>query len=441
MLYEKGLVKSERRNDQGLNIECPCAADHTGESGETTTIYYPANTGGYSQRAFKCLHAHCLDRPQAEFLEALGYEEPIVDMFEDVQNIDTFTEREHDGKLNKPKFTPIHAAQFAEERATSWLVKGVLPAALGAPVLAVMYGASGSGKSFKATDMAIAIARGIPWRGHKTTKGRVVYVCAEGAGGYRKRLKAYAQHHGIPLEDIDVFVIAAAPNLLEKADVDALIRAIHPFGPVALVVIDTLAQATAGGNENSGEDMGRAIGHCRTISEVLQCTVLLVHHSGKDDTKGARGHSSLKAAVDTEFEVVRTDDRRAMRLSKQKDGEDSLDMGFELKIITVGIDPDGDPITSCVVEHNEDTVADVRAAKEDRTGPVQRLMVEVLSAGDGLTENPGMKREDLVAQTAERLEWDGKKRDQRKARATKALNAFLKSGAFVDANGVIRMAK
>jgi hypothetical protein len=439
LLYEKALVKSERRNDQGLNIECPCAADHTGESGETTTIYYPANTGGYSQRAFKCLHSHCLERPQGEFLEALGYEEDLADDFDDisVQDGDPFTVREQSEKLNKPKFTPIHASQFAEERATSWLIKGVLPAALGAPVLAVMYGASGSGKSFKATDMAIAIARGIPWRGHRVTQGCVVYVCAEGAGGYRKRLKAYAKHHNIALEDIDVFVIAAAPNLLEANDVSALIRAIHPLGPVVLVVIDTLAQATAGGNENSGEDMGKAIGHCRTISEVLNCTVLLVHHSGKDDTKGARGHSSLKAAADTEFEVVRTEERRAMRLSKQKDGEDSLDMGFGLKIIDLGEDPDGDPITSCVVEHNEDTVADVRASKDDRAGPVEHAMLDVLDAGSGLTDDPRMLREELLEQTKERLEWDGQKRDQRRGRAVKALKNLLKKGVLEDQNGRI----
>ncbi len=328
------------------------------------------------------------------------------------------------------KFIPIPAAQFAEEHATRWLIKGVLPAAVGAPVLAVMYGASGSGKSFKATDMAIAIARGIQWRHHRVTKGRVVYVCAEGSGGYRKRLKAYAQHHGIPLDAIDVFVVAAAPNLLEADDVSALVRAIHTIGPVALVVIDTLAQATAGGNENSGEDMGRAIGHCRTISEVLHCTVLLVHHSGKDDTKGARGHSSLKAAADTEFEVVRTDDRRAMRLSKQKDGEDSMDMGFELSVITLGLDEDGDPITSCVVEHNEDTVADVRAAKATAEGKDDAKLAYDALVAAGLAE--GVKAHKINPTLRDQLGWTSRKSE-------KAMKALSSSGAAVCVNGTYRL--
>lgn len=336
------------------------------------------------------------------------------------------------------KFTPIHASLFAAQASGAYLVKGVLPAASHSATLAVMYGASGSGKSFIATDLACCIALGIPWRNHRVTKGRVVYVCAEGAGGYRKRLQAYAQRHKIPLDQLDVFVIPAAPNLLEADDVSALIRAIHKIGPVSLVVIDTLAQTTAGGNENSGEDMGKAIGHCRTISEVLHCTVLLVHHSGKDDTKGARGHSSLKAAADTELEVVRTDDRRAMRVSKQKDGEDGLDMGFVLGVETLGLDSDGDPITSCVVEHNDDTVADVRAAKNDRAGPIEHTMLDILDSGSGLTDDPCMLREDLLEQTKERLEWDGTKRDQRRGRAVKALKNLLKKGTLVDQNGKIQ---
>ena len=336
------------------------------------------------------------------------------------------------------KFTPIHASLFAAQAEGPYLVKGVLPAASRSATLAVMYGASGSGKSFIATDLACCIALGIPWRNHRVTKGRVVYVCAEGAGGYRKRLQAYAQRHKIPLDQLDVFVIPAAPNLLEADDVSALIRAIHEIGPVVLVVIDTLAQTTAGGNENSGEDMGKAIGHCRTISEVLHCTVLLVHHSGKDDTKGARGHSSLKAAADTELEVVRTDDRRAMRVSKQKDGEDGLDMGFTLGTETLGLDSDGDPITSCVVEHNDDTVAEVRAAKNDRAGPVENTLLNVLDSGSGLTDDPCMLREDLLEQTKERLEWDGTKRDQRRGRAVKALKNLLKKGTLVDQNGKIQ---
>lgn len=70
-LYARGLVKSERR-DGALNITCPCASEHSSESGDTSTVYYPPNTGGFSQGNFACRHAHCVGRAQREFREAIG---------------------------------------------------------------------------------------------------------------------------------------------------------------------------------------------------------------------------------------------------------------------------------------------------------------------------------------------------------------------------------
>lgn len=363
-----------------------------------------------------------------------GYVEDVTDDF-DVVHVDAvFTNGEHVEKSNK--FKPIHAADFAIQTPQSWLIKNILPAGWTSATLIVMYGASGSGKSFQATDMACAIARGIQWRDCRVTKGRVAYICAEGAGGYRKRLRAYAIHHGIELSALDVWVIPAAPNLLEGDDVRALITALLSLGPLALVIVDTLAQATAGGNENSGEDMGKAIGHCRTISEVLHCAVMLVHHSGKDDTKGARGHSSLKAAADTELEVVRSDDQRAMRVSKQKDGEDGQDMGFALETVPVGTDEGGDVITSCIVTHNTNTVADVRKAGK-KLGKVEDTVMQVLLDGEDLASG-GMDRESLLVAAIEKLPKGEGKRDRRREVAARAIDELLKSGRVVNAAGVLK---
>lgn len=81
-LYEQGLVKSQR-SDGGLNIVCPFSAEHTTESGESSTVYFPPNTGGYAVGHFKCLHASCADRTRGMFLARLGVDEVIND-FEDV---------------------------------------------------------------------------------------------------------------------------------------------------------------------------------------------------------------------------------------------------------------------------------------------------------------------------------------------------------------------
>ncbi|NLX17355.1 MAG: AAA family ATPase, partial [Ramlibacter sp.] len=200
-----------------------------------------------------------------------------------------------------PRFQVVPAADFSGVADKGWYVKGVLPRA----ELAVLYGESGSGKTFAVLDLAMAVARGVAWRGLRVKQGRVVYVAAEGGGGFRKRLKAYAQHQGIDLAEVPFGVIHAAPNMLAKTDALDVAKAIKAFGGADLVIVDTFAQVTPGGNENSGEDVGLALTHLKGIHRASGALVLLVHHSGKDASKGARGWSGLRAAVDVELEVFK----------------------------------------------------------------------------------------------------------------------------------------
>jgi len=426
LLYEKGLVKSERRNDMGLNIECPCSDRHTSESGESSTIYYPANTGGYAQRAFKCLHAGCTGSPQSDFLEALGYEEPsIADDFDDVSD-----EADEPATSTNP-YTPVKASLFTKTKPLAYLIKGILPEADDHPTLAMMYGGSGDGKSFMATDMACAIAMGAEWRGRKVKKGRVVYVCAEGAGGYRKRLVAYCQHHGIDIEDLDVWVVHVAPDLLKKDKVKQLIKALEPLSPIALVVVDTLARSTPGADENSAKEMGEAVAACTQISLALHATVLIIHHSGKDDTKGARGSSAIRAAVDTELAVTREPNKnvRGLTVTKQKDGEDGEEMGFSLEIVTIGLDDEGDPITSCVVEHSSATP---KKGKTKAPSKHQKSVLEEVEAITDLTEE-GADTETVIANVA-------KRQGVRPSVVRRTVREMLKSCALVEENGRLQVA-
>jgi len=148
-------------------------------------------------------------------------------------------------------------------------------------------------------------------------------------------------------------VIGDAPNILEADDALDIIRSIRDYGPTDLVVIDTLAASMPGGDENTGKDMGQYVKHCKRISKALDATVVLVHHSGKDQSKGARGWSGLKAATDAELEVTRNGDYRTATVTKMKDGADGDSWSFKLTGVTLGYDEDGDEITSCVVEQTE----------------------------------------------------------------------------------------
>lgn len=316
---------------------------------------------------------------------------------------------------DKPsRFQVVSAAEFSRGPHPGWIIKGVLPRA----ELVVLFGEPGAGKSFTATDMAAAIARGIDWRGLRTKAGRVVYVVAEGGGGFRSRLAAYAIHHQAQLDGVPLGVIHATPNLLNKSDAAGLVSAIQQYGGADLVVIDTFAQSIPGANENAAEDISRALAHCKAIHRATGATVVLVHHSGKDATKGARGWSGLKGAADAEIEVTRGPRGRALRVSKQKDGLDGLEFGFDLLTVPVGLDEDGDVISSCVVVEAE--LLPVGTGKRPM-GKWETLVAEVV-AEFALAQNAGIEVSAVLDEAVRRspAAQDGK-RDTRKQLAKRAL--------------------
>jgi KaiC/GvpD/RAD55 family RecA-like ATPase len=317
------------------------------------------------------------------------------------------------------KFELIDADDFSEGPAPEWIVRGVLPRA----ELAVIYGESGSGKSFFALDLAAAVARGIDWRGCRVRQGQVVYVAAEGSGGFRKRLKAYRKHHGASLRGL-LHVLPAAPNLLTDDD-KHLAEAISAVGNVALIVVDTLAQITPGANENAGEDMGKVLAHCKRLHAATGALVALVHHAGKDVTKGARGWSGIRAAVDAEIEITNLADTRIARVSKQKDGEDGGMFAFKLLVVPIGMDEDGDVIDSCVVEHQDTVPVRVKAPR----GKNQKI---ALDCGQALIEtgNGTFTREELAAAMIPAMEHDASKKDKRRDHALRAISNMIESGFF-----------
>lgn len=290
-------------------------------------------------------------------------------------------------------FEPVHS--FSSTEALPWIIKGVIPKA----ALGVVYGASGSGKSFVVLDMGMAVAGGFEWRGRKVRQGKVAYIAAEGADGFRKRLAAYAQHNKVDLSTIPMTVLNAAPNLLDKQDAADVAKGIKAAGGADLIIIDTFAQTTPGANENAGEDVGKALGYCKRIHENTGAMVLLIHHSGKDATKGARGWSGLRAACDSEIEVARTELGRSLRLTKSKDGEDGLEWGFDLDVVQLGVDEDMDPITSCVVVEAAIPVGGIASKKLGRN---QRVVYDVIME-IAKSQTAGIEVDAVVKEAARRI--------------------------------------
>ncbi len=243
------------------------------------------------------------------------------------------------------RFQFISADEFAKTgKEATWLIDAVIPEA----PITMIYGASGSGKTFVALDMAAAIATGTVWRGRAVKQTPVLYVCAEGATGFKMRLRAYQAAKGTSLTHMSVLA-GVTPDLRSAAEMQELINAVEgqEFG---VMVIDTLAASAPGANENSSEDMGRVLHHCKHLHIATGASIILVHHSGKDDSKGSRGWSGLKGNVDAEIEVARDGEKRRMTVTKMKDGVDGEVLPFTLKPIDVET-PSGREVTSCIVDH------------------------------------------------------------------------------------------
>lgn len=346
-LEEKGMVLSKGRNGE-YNIICPFEHEHTTESAESATVYYPAHTGGYAYAAIKCLHAHCADRTPKNYLEGLGISD--LDDFEDISEIEAQPDEE-DRKPNR--FALSWAKDFSEQGPPpKWLIKNIIPESS----IGYIYGPPASGKTFLAFDMVAAVARGIPWNGYKTQQGCVVYVCAEGAYFFRNRIKAYLQANS--LESLDIAVLDGNPDLLKKADIKDLAAACKSLGvKIAALVLDTYASCMSG-DENSAQDVGQVIKACKFLQRELETVVMLIHHSGKDLSKGARGNSSLRAGVEFEFQVSKLGGLVAFENKKQKDGPGDVEHHFKLREIEIGVDDDLDVIKSCVIEKAEKETSD-----------------------------------------------------------------------------------
>lgn len=262
-----------------------------------------------------------------------------------------------------------------------YAVRNVLPA----QGLAAIFGPSGSGKSFLGIDLLAAMAEGQDWFGYRVTATPVVYVCLEGEGGIRGRVQAWEAHHGRELPQA-LGIILSDFKLTSMDDVQDLAAVVPPGG---VVVVDTLNRAAPLMDENSAADMGLVLERAKRLQAATGGLVLLIHHTGKDVSRGMRGHSSLFAALDAAIEVQRDGDRRTWRVAKSKDSTDDKTHAFRLALETVGTDEFGEPVTSCVVVPDVQLEA-VRQVKLPQGGN-QRVVLDALRPlfKDGVTGRPG----------------------------------------------------
>ncbi|MBX9746448.1 MAG: helicase RepA family protein [Hyphomonadaceae bacterium] len=297
------------------------------------------------------------------------------------------TERDSGPPVRAPM--ALEWCEDAKPQEGSWLIKGLLPSS----GLACFYGPSRAGKSFLALEWFLRLAHGDDILGCKSQRTGVCYVGAEAANGIRKRIAAWIQENGREDDAAPFALIGRGVDFSnpEAPDVEELIELLRDAAdafneergaPLGVVVIDTLARATPGADENSSADMGAVLAAMERIGEALGVLVVLIHHTGKDATRGARGHSSLFAALDTAIELSHDEEAgtRSLKLAKQKDDEDGRSWGFRLKPVTIGMDGDGDPVTSCVIEYTDAPEAKSKSRRSPVQASSERIVLDALKA-------------------------------------------------------------
>ncbi len=322
------------------------------------------------------------------------------------------------------RFKLLSGADLCNAPPMRWLVRGVLPV----EGLAALFGASGSGKSFLMLDIAAAVAGGdYEWFGRRVTQCPVTYVCLEGEAGMGKRVQAWSLHHNKPVPDALRFI--TQPFDLLSDDVPELAKAVIAGGGAGgLVILDTLNRAAPGADENSSVDMGNLTAAAKELQSLTGGLVLLVHHTGKDTTKGLRGHSSLYAALDGAIEVTANDSRRAWSVAKSKDDVTGDAHPFKLEIVPVGNDDEGEEITSCVAVSDDSREASTK--RRPTLSKNQKIARDVLGEplrksphfgmGGAALSQPCIFYDTALEVVAEHMPTDAK---HRKARASAAIVA------------------
>lgn len=238
--------------------------------------------------------------------------------------------------FSKICFDPEAALLAAADEA--WLLDDLIPA----KGIAFIYGPPGSYKSFVAVDMAAAITSGKGWHGYECElPGACVYIAAEGSRGLMERIVAWEKYHKVSRGPLAVLTVPVMMDdvLAVQSFTECLERAREALGqPIRMVVIDTMARSF-NGDENSAQEVGAFVNSCsRFASDIGDCFVMVVAHTGKDLTRGIRGSSALDGAADCHFLVTAPNLGQALvKNTKQKDIEKAEPMRFAMESVSTGI--------------------------------------------------------------------------------------------------------
>jgi len=262
-----------------------------------------------------------------------------------------------------------------------WIVDDLIPE----QAVGMIFGASGTFKSFIAIDLCCHMANGMDFIGKETRKAPVLYLASEGGAGIYRRIQAWHKHHGLPISD-DIWLVTTPLILTVKEQLEALVAAMHRMKvKPALVVIDTLSQTFAG-DENSSNDIASYIRAINTdVRAQFGCSAIIIHHTGHNASDRPRGSSAMMANLDFLLGVFKPDPEAPtarVTVAKQKDGDKLEDIYFTMEHMPLGANKKGKPASSLVSTYN-----DALRAAGGKTSKYDIVLMNLLESGKIVSED------------------------------------------------------
>ena len=260
--------------------------------------------------------------------------------------------------------------------APSYLVRGLIPR----HGLTLVFGPMKSGKTFFMIDLMMHVALDREYRGHQVKGGCVVYCVLEGPHGFRGRIEAFRRHKMVaPVEDVPFHLVAARMSFVADHGelIDEIRVALGDERPPAVIVIDTLRRSLDGSESDDG-DIAAYVGAADRVREVFGCAIVLVHHSGLEAGR-PRGHTSLGAAVDAQLACTKDKSGKVtVEVQLMRDGPEGETLHGQLREVDIGIDDDGLPMSSCVLDAEPDVATASRRPAEKKLSPKHTLALQAL---------------------------------------------------------------
>ncbi|MHC2653419.1 hypothetical protein ACVMHY_005998 [Bradyrhizobium barranii subsp. barranii] len=268
----------------------------------------------------------------------------------------------------------------ADPPAKSWLIKGILARGETSAWIAP----PGAMKSALLAEAAICVGAGLDWHGYRN-KGAagVLYFAIERSDLVKRRLRAHRARLGLagtPICVSSATIDLTHPDAFKKV-IDTIRDAQTILGDdIGLVIIDTFAKliAAAGGDENSAKDQGAVFANVQRVKNVTGVHVALIGHTGKDESRGARGSNALLGDVDV-MVTIGGDEIKSVTVTKANDAPEGPLFSFKSDVHEFGTDEDGDPITVNIVSDEDISSQSERKPAEPKLSTNQRVMYRLLS--------------------------------------------------------------